>query len=269
MRHQNATRMVTRVTEGDGRINALEPISKINLTKEVVRRFKLLLEQGKLRPGGRLPPERELARLLGISRPSLRHGLKALELMGAIVSRRRLGTFVSGSAGSVMDNPLDLIILLTNISFDEVFEVRKIVEVELSALSAKRASNQEIEAIESSLAKQKANLKHPVEFLKQDLEFHGLIANSARNTLFSLFLAGIHRLVARNMQISLRLRHESDLLRTYQEHCEIQRNLKLGDEAGSRRAMISHLDRVYAQWQQRHGQEKSTKTVKPSPKRMS
>src|SRR5260370_36158552 len=73
---------------------AFGPIARIDLTEEVIRRFKRLLGDGKLKPGGRLPPERELASLLGISRPSLRHGLKALELMGTIESKRRHGTFV-------------------------------------------------------------------------------------------------------------------------------------------------------------------------------
>src|SRR5437879_2172308 len=92
-------------------VDPFEPIPRIDLTDEVVRRFKLLLEQGKIQPGSRLPPERELATILGISRPSLRHGLKALELMGTIESKRRQGTFVSKSAGKVLENPLDFVIL--------------------------------------------------------------------------------------------------------------------------------------------------------------
>src|SRR6266480_1134606 len=139
----NSTRLQNNTKKGALKFNGdtilvdpLEPIPRIDLTDEVVRRFKLLLEQGKIQPGSRLPPERELATILGISRPSLRHGLKALELMGTIESKRRHGTFVSESAAKVLENPLDFVILLSDITFDKVFEVRKIVEMELAALAA-------------------------------------------------------------------------------------------------------------------------------------
>ena len=121
-------------------VAALEPIPRVDLTEEVVRRFKWLLAEGKLKPGGRLPPERELATLLGISRPSLRHGLKALELLGAIESRRRHGTFVSDSAGKVLEEPLAFLVLLNATTFEELYEVRRTVEVELAALASTRAT---------------------------------------------------------------------------------------------------------------------------------
>src|SRR5215471_10663873 len=140
-------------------LSALDPIPRVDLTEEVVRRFKALLADGKLKPGGRLPAERDLAVLFAISRPSLRHGLKALELMGAVESRRRHGTFITKSAGKVLDEPLHFAVLLNSTSFEELYEVRRIVEVELAGLAAERATGAELDEIEKCIAEQKASVR--------------------------------------------------------------------------------------------------------------
>ena len=233
-------------------VDPFEPIPRIDLTDEVVRRFKLLLEQGKIQPGSRLPPERELATILGISRPSLRHGLKALELMGTIESKRRHGTFVSKSAGKVLENPLDFVILLSDITFDKVFEVRKIIEMELAALAAERAHKSELQTIEACLAQQRTKFDSPEEWLNADISFHNAIAQAAHNILFSLFLEGIRRLVVENMRASLQLATEERLLKTYHEHSAIVKSLQSRDEAGARQAMSRHLDSVFQLWHQVH-----------------
>lgn len=96
--------------------------------------------------------------LFGISRTSLRHGLKALEMLGAIELRRPHGTFVSNSAANVLEQPLALIVLLHSTTFEELHEVRRTVEVELAALAAARATDDELEAIETCLHDQQNNV---------------------------------------------------------------------------------------------------------------
>lgn len=229
----------------------LSPIPKIDLTEEVVHRFKTLLGEQRLKPGGRLPPERELAALFGISRPSLRHGLKALELLGAIESRRAHGTFVSNSAANVLEEPLALIVLLHSTTFEELHEVRRTVEVELAALAAARATEAELEAIEICLADQQSNINSRREFLKNDLDFHNLIAKASHNNLFSIFLGSLRRLLSEKMQV-LAERSSTDgpvdLTPTIEEHTEIVRSLRARDGAAASRAMVYHLQRVLTQW---------------------
>jgi GntR family transcriptional repressor for pyruvate dehydrogenase complex len=232
-------------------VAALEPIPRVDLTEEVVRRFKWLLAEGKLKPGGRLPPERELATLLGISRPSLRHGLKALELLGAIESRRRHGTFVSDSAGKVLEQPLALLVLLNATTFEELYEVRRTVEVELAALASMRATPAELDAIEACLAQQRASVDSLDLFLKSDLELHNLIGQAAHNTLFSVFLGSLRRLMSHKMLVLLTApptQVPRNVQRTIDEHAEIVRCLRAGDSDGARSAMVHHLESVYSQW---------------------
>ena len=232
-------------------VAALEPIPRVDLTEEVVRRFKWLLAEGKLKPGGRLPPERELATLLGISRPSLRHGLKALELLGAIESRRRHGTFVSDSAGKVLEEPLAFLVLLNATTFEELYEVRRTVEVELAALASTRASASELDAIEECLAQQRANIGSFDLFLKSDLELHNLIAQASHNTLFSVFLGSLRRLMSHKMLVLLTApptQIQGNMRRTIEEHTEIVRCLRASEAEGARIAMLHHLESVYSQW---------------------
>ena len=234
-----------------GLLSALEPIPRVDLTEEVVRRFKALLTNGKLKPGGRLPAERDLAVLFGISRPSLRHGLKALELMGAIESRRRHGTFVSKSAANVLEEPLHFAVLLNSTSFEELYEVRRIVEVELAALAAQRATTAELEAVESCLAQQKASVDFGREFLSKDLEFHNLIARASHNALFAVFLGGLRRIMSDKMRVLLespRADVPQSVQSTLDQHTDIVSALRVRNAECARQAMRHHLEEVYGQW---------------------
>ena len=78
------------------------PIVKIDITEEIIGRIKALLAKGRLKAGSRLPPERDLARILGVGRPALRQALKALATMGIIDSRVGQGTFISRSTWELL-----------------------------------------------------------------------------------------------------------------------------------------------------------------------
>jgi GntR family transcriptional repressor for pyruvate dehydrogenase complex len=239
-----------RPASDPGAFAGLQPIPKIDLTEEVVRRFKQLLADRKLQPGGRLPPERELAGLFGISRPSLRHGLKALEMLGAIESRRRHGTFVSESAGNVLEEPLNLVVLLNSTTFEELYEVRRVVEVELAALAAERATAAELADVEQCLAEQRVSTG--TEFLTKDLEFHNFIARASHNGLFAVFLGSLRRLMSDKMKVLLVDAPGADIpsnvAKTVEQHSEIVRKLLARDPAGARKTMLDHLENVYTQW---------------------
>src|SRR5204862_2594680 len=100
----------------------------------VVERIKELLENGTLIAGSRLPTERELAHMLGISRPTLRTALKALSVMGVIYSKPGAGTFIADSLLEVFNQPLHFMTLIHNIGIKEIFEARRVIESGLAEL---------------------------------------------------------------------------------------------------------------------------------------
>jgi len=188
---------------------------------------------------------------LGISRPSLRHGLKALEVIGALESKRRHGTFVSNSAGKVLEEPLHLAVLLNSTSFEELYEVRRTVEVKLAGLAAQRATQAELDDIEECLTQQRASINCPPEFLQKDLEFHNLIAQASHNTLFAIFLGSLRRTMSDKMQLLLEAPPpdlETNVASTLEEHRDIVKYLCDRRAKGASEAMRHHLEKVYAQW---------------------
>ena len=102
--------------------------SKEDVTVRVLTTFKRLISEGTLKAGSRLPPERELAEQFQVSRSSLRQALKVLEIIGVISQRVGDGSYVNETAGSVLGEPLNFLILLNGISFDELMEARMIVK---------------------------------------------------------------------------------------------------------------------------------------------
>lgn len=229
---------------------AVEPIPKVDLTEEVIRRIKLLLVEGKIKPGSKLPPERELSEMLGISRPSLRQGLKALRMISVIESRRRHGTFVSDSTAEVLQEPLDFVMLLNAITIEELFEVRRVIEVELAGLAAVRGTNEELRAIKACISRQQADLDAPEKFLAEDIAFHMAIAAAAHNVLFGIFLESIARLLREQRRALLDT--EDKLSKSYRDHVAIWEKLRVRDAVGARKMMLNHLERVYDVWHRVH-----------------
>src|SRR5262245_53485906 len=124
---------------------------KDDLTRLLIRSFKGLISDGALQPGGKLPPERDLARRFGVARSSLRHALKVMEVMGVITQRVGDGTYLSGNASQILSEPLDFLLLIDGISLFEVLETRLLVEPEMAARAAERATLAHLHELKSSL----------------------------------------------------------------------------------------------------------------------
>src|SRR5579872_5234284 len=114
------------------------------LTEQLVEVMKSWVLNGVIAPGERMPPERELANLLKVSRSSLRPALKTLEVMGVLEARQGSGTYLTESAENILSQPSDLLIPLRGVSFAELFEARRAMEVEAAACAAARANTQDV-----------------------------------------------------------------------------------------------------------------------------
>jgi GntR family transcriptional repressor for pyruvate dehydrogenase complex len=163
----------------------LAPIDRAGITELVVERIKELLARGELRAGSRLPPERELAEMLNISRPSLRTALKALSVMGIIRAKPGAGTYIAESLPEVFTEPMHFMTLINNTSVEELFEARRIIEAGLAELAAERASADDIQLLNKELGEMRATIDDPENFLKHDVRFHQVMAHAANNKLMS------------------------------------------------------------------------------------
>lgn len=224
-----------------------EPILRVDVTTEIIDRIKTLLARGKLKPGDRLPPERELATLLGVGRPVLRQALKALATLGVLESRVGRGTYVTASGSTLLAAPIDFIILMQATTLSELFEVRKTIEVELAALAAQRASDQDLVLMRSILENQSRSLTNSEGFLVEDLNFHSAVAEASRNRLFKVMLNSLRRLMVEAKRKLLLT--GDDLSNSLADHKVILQAISNHQKQDAHDAMLRHLDRVYHLWE--------------------
>src|SRR5712671_7394880 len=151
------------------RLKIISPVRSGQATEQVVARVYELIKHQALKPGDRLPPERELAKQLGISRPSLRAGLSSLISMGVLQSRQGAGTFIVDGPPALDSEPLRLLAALHGFSFDHMFETRSILEVGAAGLAAEHATSEQLATLADEIAEMYANLNEPQQYLVHDI----------------------------------------------------------------------------------------------------
>jgi len=217
--------------------------------KLVVAYVRKLIESGEFRAGDKLPPERELVQLIGVSRATVRAGLQSLATVGVVDSRRGAGTFVADGPPLLDVNPLSLFTVLHGIPQAELFEARRVIEIDLAGLAAERARGDELAVISEELMEMFASIDDVHRFLVHDIRFHRAIAAAARNPL----LAAIMEMVA-----DLFYDHRKTTVDRWQrapeaaeQHRRIYQAIKSGDVKRARTEMGDHL-----RWAQQDQEEK-------------
>ena len=109
-------------------------------TGQVVAHVRELIERGALKPGDRLPAERDLATRIGVSRPTIRAGLRTLAAMGVVRSRHGSGTYIPAGPPALNTDALSFFAALHGFTREEMYEARRILEVGAAGLAAERAT---------------------------------------------------------------------------------------------------------------------------------
>ena len=172
-----------------------KPIKPVRVSDEIVNQIKGLIGQGKLKPGDRLPPERELVELLGVSRPSLREALNSLTTMGFLEVKQAKRTFVKSMASPTIQDPLSLLIKADTRKIFDLIEVRKALETWTAYHAAERATEEDISQLDTILQKMKGALKKGESWEKQDADFHLALAQATHNTIQIHIMSTIHDLL--------------------------------------------------------------------------
>jgi GntR family transcriptional repressor for pyruvate dehydrogenase complex len=154
-------------------------------TEQVITYVRDLIARGDLHPGDRLPAERDLSVRLGVSRPTIRAGLRALAAMGVVKSRHGSGTFIPDGPPVLGSEPLRFLAALHGLSREEMYEARRVLEVGAAGLSAKRASAEHVAGIAEEVASLFASIDDPQEFLVHDIRFHRAVASACGNQIIA------------------------------------------------------------------------------------
>jgi GntR family transcriptional repressor for pyruvate dehydrogenase complex len=153
--------------------------------EQVVVRVYDLIKRGELRPGDRLPSEREFAKQLGINRTSLRAGLRSLIAMGVLHAKHGSGTYLSSGPSSLGGEALELLAALHGFTQDEIFEARQYLEVLVAGLAAERATSEQLATMAEELANTFSTLDNPQQFLLHDIRFHRALAAASGNPILA------------------------------------------------------------------------------------
>jgi GntR family transcriptional repressor for pyruvate dehydrogenase complex len=159
-----------------------EVVRRNKVYEEVAKQIERLILK-KLKPGDKLPSERELAELLQVSRSSIRDAIRGLELIGLVEPRQGAGTIVREISAESLVNPFANALKRRQELVGELLDFRKMLEPPLAARAATRASSDEISEMEEILERQEGKLSRGEAAMAEDAEFHYSIALASGNSV--------------------------------------------------------------------------------------
>lgn len=243
-------------------------LTETHRTMQVVNHVRSLIENGTLQPGDKIPPEREFARDLKISRASLRTGIGYLAAMGVLKIKHGVGTFVADGPPELGKASLSFMGALHGFQSWQMFEARIILESNLAALAAERGKEEHHAALAEEVAEMFAAVGAPSDYLIHDVLFHRILAQASGNPI----LGAVMETVSSSMYDKRRktVERSIDLRESAEMHRAIYRAVRNRNAAEARRLMEQHLRMAQvAQGMERPVERKSSAgTLRNSQARM-
>jgi GntR family transcriptional repressor for pyruvate dehydrogenase complex len=202
---------------------------------------KTLISEGKLKPGDRLPPERDLVKEFSVSRPSLREALNTLVAMGFLEVKGKR-TFIKSVASESVQNPLSLLIKTDTQKIFDLIEVRKALEAWGAFLAAQRATEEDIKRLENILEEMRKAFEHGRSWEKQDADFHLSIAQATHNTIQIHIMSTIYDLLRESMAQVFKDR--SKVKKLLDHHHRMFNAIKNHSPEKARERTLEHLNYV-------------------------
>jgi GntR family transcriptional repressor for pyruvate dehydrogenase complex len=209
---------------------------------EVLNRILELVQTGNLRPGDRLPPERELIEIFGIGRPGLRESLRSLATLGVIEIRHGGGAYITGLDAKRLLAPLDFVLSLTPKILDESTECRRLIECDAVRKAAENATAADIAEFEEMLRAHAAVKTDPVGFRILDSRFHSKIYATARNSVLEKVATALYNIGLEQRRIVTT--QKGQIAKSTKDHKAIVAALRLGDPSVAMAAMEVHLGHI-------------------------
>lgn len=220
------------------------PIKPKKVSTQIAEQIRSSILAGEFNPGEKLPPERELAEMFGVSRPSVREALNILTSSGLVETYQGGGTLVRSLVENTAAMPLSELIRIDGDRALDVIEVRKGMESWTAWYAATRALPEDIRRIEAVIEGMRKNLeelKHSEDF---DAHFHMLVARATHNVVWSHMMQSIFEAMQefqRDVWRAVYLTEEDQRL-LFNHHLKIYEMIRDRDADGARGAMLEHLD---------------------------
>jgi GntR family transcriptional repressor for pyruvate dehydrogenase complex len=221
-------------------IQALQVDSPVD---KIILQLKQLMTSGQLKPGDRLPAERQLAEKLGVGRSYVREAILKLEFYGLLKTSPQSGTYVSGMSIKVMDNLITDIIKFNKDDFSALIEARYYIELDAVRLAAERRTVEDLHALKLALVDYEYKIAQDMDAVEEDMLFHIKIAESTKNSVIeSMMVVLIPDLIKNIVESKICGKDRGKL--AIQEHRQILQAIEDQDIDAAENAMAAHLDEV-------------------------
>lgn len=215
---------------------------KTALSEKIISQITDALVRGELKPGERLPTERDLAVQFGVSRTVIRDAVKTLAGRGILHVRHGAGIFIAateeGSGG------LSGLLPLEGSGLKDLFGVRRVLEVEGAGWAAEERTEHHVERLRSILENASQHTNEPEVLSERDAQFHVAIAEASRNLVLVRVMLTLLDLLAKARLETLSITGRPEL--SLEQHGRIVEAIESGEAAAAREAMQRHLDSVEA-----------------------
>lgn len=218
-------------------------VQSSRLYEQIVDQIEQSVQRGDLKAGDQLPAERELAEQFGVSRTAVREAVKALREKGLVEAYPGKGTFITSGSSNPMRQSLDRMMKSANVDAkSSLVEVREILEPEIAALAAQRASEENLNSLREAVAVMDAAKRDPDAYIEADLDFHLELAEAASNPLILSLIDSIVGVLREQRMRIFEVEGGPD--RGQYHHKKILEAMERRDAEGAREAMRAHLRQV-------------------------
>lgn len=220
-----------------------KPIKPKKVSSQIAEQIRSSILAGEFSPGDKLPPERELAEMFGVSRPSVREALNILAAAGLVESYQGGGTVVKSLVETTTGSPLSELIKVEQERALDVIEVRKCMEGWTAYYAAQRALPEDLRRLEGIVAEMERNLEGLKPSQDLDANFHIVIAQATHNIVWHHLMQSIFDAMKEFQQSVWRAVYltDEDHRTLFAHHREVFEAIRERDPERARDVMLKHL----------------------------
>ncbi|MDR2630154.1 MAG: FadR family transcriptional regulator [Spirochaetaceae bacterium] len=217
-------------------------LKRSSTAERIVEKLITIIKYRNLKEGDKLPPERQLCEMIGVSRPILREALKALQVMNIIDIRQGAGAYIKSLEPEDVVEHLDIVFHLDSSLYHDLYEARRVLEAGIAAMAAEKINDRELVFIEENIQQAAVEIDNEQAFFDRDLELHEMIMKAAGNRVIPVFMQSINKLALLTRQKTNAMTNTRKT--TIKDHEAILMALKNHDPRESAAAMERHIRNV-------------------------
>ena len=217
----------------------IKPIDSGGTIDQIVKTLHDLIFTNELKPGMHIPPEREFAARLGVSRFSLREALRVAQTQGLIIIEQGKRPRVAEPSTQKVSELMALTLKRNKKALLDLIEARRILENRIVHLVVRKITKQQLQELHELVIKMKDNMDDFDASVNMDIEFHNLLVKASGNIVFEIMMGSVYDLLRESRMKSIKL---VGMEKTVKGHEEIYYALKKGDEKAAADAIADHLE---------------------------